>query len=181
VEPLAKAGLMIVALAVVAGGLRIAYEVASRSFHDQLASFEEGFEQNKAAVLAQALQVSAPLLGTGQSLSPAPAPAPAQVPPPVTALVQAQAAPATAQAPAPAPEKPAEPAHLVRVSAPSAILRSGPGVGFRKVGFAPSAYELTVKGARNHWYEVQTHEGTAWIRGDLVKPIGKFALGDDQP
>lgn len=68
----------------------------------------------------------------------------------------------------------------VRVVASFAVLRSGPGREFHKVGLARSELRLMVRGSMNNWFEVETASGSAWIRGDLVKPAGTVARREEE-
>jgi hypothetical protein len=91
----------------------------------------------------------------------------------------------SAQPPQPAAKAPVE--KRVEVSASSAILRSGPGTQYRKVGMARAELKLLVRGAYEDWIEVETPEDfkkglkAAWIRKDLVKPIQSVAQQDAKP
>lgn len=86
----------------------------------------------------------------------------------------------SAAAPAAEPSQPAAtPApFLVEVSKSSAILRSGPGTNFRRLGLAGTEAKLPVLEWRGDWFRVaiggsempgNSADGTAWIRNDLVR------------
>lgn len=145
-----------------------------------LAESVKRFKSENAALLAASASVPADVSSqsSGQSPTQLASQAPAQLPPQSSvnrapAIVDridlpAQAAPA-------APER-------VRVKAPAAVLRSGPGKAYAKLGVARADLELIVKasqrsfvegdGARpaheENWLQVETANGLAWIRGDLV-------------
>jgi hypothetical protein len=130
--------------------VNVASDVAPAS--DSVSQTAAQNEAPSAPVVASAPATAA---AAATATAPASAPAPARIP---------AAHPAPAAAPSEA---------KVAVLAANAVLRAGPGLHYNKVGTARAELQLLVKGSFDNWIEVRTGSGskTAWIRGDLVKPI----------
>ena len=88
-----------------------------------------------------------------------------------------QRAPASVQVPAVTavtlPVAPPIQREQIEVIATQALLRSGPGTGFKKLGFAAAHLKLLVMSQQDNWIQVELpKQNTAWIRQDLVKKAG---------
>ena len=65
----------------------------------------------------------------------------------------------------------AEPELYARVIVDTAILRSGPGVSYRRVYVASrgEVFLVTARGTRGYWFQVQLPDATyGWVRGEAV-------------
>lgn len=100
----------------------------------------------------------------------------------VATSTESERAPSAAMTESPsASADPTQQKVMVQVTAPSAILRAGPGVMYRRVGLAQSPLKLNVKSWKADWLEVEVEAQNAgsvganlksvWIRKDLVRVL----------